>query len=157
MRYDKAQSGKGRNVISPRQIKIIHTLKGVMGMGDEDYRAMLQEFAGVASSKNLTWRQADELIADMQRKTGKQVQEKAEFKTRHNSLAKRPGMATPPQLRKIEAIWVEVSKADGPENRAKALRAFIERVAKVSDLRFLDRTGASAVITALEAMAGRRQ
>jgi phage gp16-like protein len=147
----------GRQPISPRQIKIIHTLKSILVMDEESYRAMLREFAGVASSKSLSWRQADELIADMQGKAGNVSPENAEKRTRHGKLADRPGMATPPQLRKIEAMWSEVTRAEDPESQAKGLRSFLERIAKVSSLRFLDMDGAKKMITALGAMIERRK
>jgi len=146
-----AQNHSGRQPISKQQIRAIHTLKNAAGMDDDTYRAMLREFDGVESSTALTLRQADALIDDLKRKAGQEPRQQRKA-TRHNDLEGRPGMATPPQLRKIEAIWSEVSRAEDPESRAKALRSIVGRIAKVSDLRFLDREGASKVINALEAM-----
>lgn len=146
----KAQAGKG-NPITPLQIKAIHAIKGALGMDDECYRAMLQDVAGATSSKNLSWQQAESVIDDLKRKAGQESWKKGRT-DKYRNLDGRAGMATSAQLRKIEATWDEVSRATDPEQRAKALRAFIFRVAKVSDIRFLDRPGAGKIINALEAM-----
>lgn len=140
--------------VNKQQIKAIHTLKNACGMDDATYRALLLVFGGVESSTALTSRQADALIEDMKLKIGQKpwFRRKAD---RHNDLEGRPGMASAPQLRKIEAIWDDVSRVEDPEQRAKALRSFIFRVAKVSDIRFLNRAGAGKVINALEAMSGK--
>lgn len=141
---------------SGKQIKVIHALKNAIGMDDASYRLLLQELAGVNSSKALTMGQAEELIEDLKVKAGQQAWTRKEG-GRHENLAGRPGMATPAQLRKIEAAWGEVSRAENAEARAKALRTFIQRIAKVSDVRFLDREGAGKVINALEAMKTRER
>jgi len=145
-----------RQPINKQQIKAIHSLKNAIGMDDATYRAMLREFGGVETSTALTSRQADALIEDMKLKIGQKpwFRRKAD---RHVDLEGRPGMATAPQLRKIEASWDDVSRVADPEQRTKALRSFVFRVAKVSDLRFLDRAGAGKVINALEAMSGKRK
>ena len=54
----------------------------------------------------------------------------------------------------IETVWVEVTRAK-PEDQATALRRFIERVAKVSHLKFLTGVAASKVINAMKAMSAR--
>ncbi|QSV44908.1 regulatory protein GemA [Geobacter benzoatilyticus] len=145
----------GRQPITRGQISAIHTLKTRLGMDEESYRALLQEFGGVESSKELSWFQADELIDEMKRKAGQKPQVNHKGK-RHRSLEGRAGMATPAQLRKIEAVWAEVSRVEDPEERAKALRSFVGKIAQVSDLRFLDRRGVAKVIAALTAMQKRR-
>lgn len=145
----------GRQPITRGQISAIHTLKTRLGMDEESYRALLQEFGGVESSKELSWFQADELIDEMKRKAGQEPQVNHKGK-RHRGLEGRAGMATPAQLRKIEAVWAEVSRVEDSEERAKALRSFVGKIARVSDLRFLDRRGVAKVIAALTAMQKRR-
>ncbi len=143
--------------ISAAQIKKLHTLKTALKFDNETYRAALDNAAGVTSSKDLTIQQAAALIDDWQTKATaagvwKTRQPKAK---KFDDLENRRGvvaMATVPQMRMIEAIWGEVSRATEPEARATGLRHFIKRIAKVDSLRFLDREGASAVINALTAM-----
>jgi hypothetical protein len=45
-----------------------------------------------------------------------------------------------------------VSRIEDPKDRRKGLRSFLERVVKISDLRFLDQDGAGKIINALSAM-----
>lgn len=146
----------GNRKISGQQIKAIHALKNALVMDDASYRFLLQESAGVTTSKALTMRQAEALIQDLKCKAGQESWTRNEG-GRHADLDGRSGMATSAQLRKIEATWSEVSRAENEEDRAKALRSFIRRIAKVSDLRFLDRAAAGKVINALEAMKSRKQ
>jgi hypothetical protein len=49
-------------------------------------------------------------------------------------------------------MWQEISRAPEGKERAVALRTFINRIAKVSDLRFLDSDGAGKVLNALKTM-----
>jgi hypothetical protein len=144
----------GSRPVSGQQIKAIHALKNAIGMDDASYRLLLQEFSGVTTSKALTMRQAEALIQDLKCKAGQEAWTRKEG-GRHADLEGRPGMASPAQLHKIEATWDEVSRAEDTEARAKALRSFIQRVAKVSDVRFLNREGAGKVINALKAMKAR--
>lgn len=145
----------GRRPITYGQIRTIHTLKTRLGMDEESYRGLLREFGGVESSKELSWFQADELIDEIKRKAGQEPQANHKGK-RHKGLEGRADMANPAQLRKIEAVWAEVSRVKDPEERTKALRSFIGKIARVSDLRFLDRRGVAKVIAALTAMQKRR-
>jgi hypothetical protein len=144
------------NAITPVQIKKIHALKSAICMDDDTYRYGLDCAYGVTSSKDLNSIQAQDLIVNLEKLALDQgvweKQPKADKRQRFSDMGSRRGMATPPQLRKIEAMWRDTSRIKEPEARTKALRSFLERIAKVSDLRFLDRNGASAVINALTAM-----
>lgn len=150
------QTGKAKGkAITANQCRKIHALKNAMAVKDEDYRAMLQNLFGVESSTALSFHSAGHLIEKMEEiavdmgvwtRKGGAVQ-------RFNELAgRKAGMATPAQLRKIEAVWEEVSRIEEPVARGKGLRVFVERTAKVSDLRFLDQAGATKVINGLTAM-----
>ena len=140
--------------ITAGQIKKIHALKNALGMDDELYRQTLHNYYQAKSSKELNQQQAGELIEVMEATAvqGGVWTRREEKLTRTASLGERPGMASPGQLKKIQAQWNDVSRVEQPEERAKALRHFIERIAKVSDLRFLDATGAGKVLNALKAM-----
>ena len=46
------------NAITPAQVKAVHVFKGKLEMGEEDYRALLQERWGVRTCKDLSKRQA---------------------------------------------------------------------------------------------------
>jgi hypothetical protein len=58
-----SQKQSNRNEpIRPKQIQMIHIAKGQLGLDDDTYRDVLHGMFGVASSKELTAVQADELL-----------------------------------------------------------------------------------------------
>lgn len=143
--------------ITGAQIKMVHALKSALDITDKSHwHEVLYTRFGVISSKELNMEQAGKLIDEMRAKAIEYgVWEQREDKRqRFDNLADRPAMGTPEQLRKIEAQWQDVSRV-APEERGKALRHFITRIAKVSDLRFLDQEGAGKVLNALKAMQNR--
>jgi phage gp16-like protein len=153
MKTYSQQKGRG-NPITPRQIKIIHTIKGTLGMEDEAYRWLLQSMFGATSSKGLTWRQAESLIEDLQGKTGqpsprKEVKQKA---LPFADLDGRPGMASGKQCRMIAAMWSEVSRAESAEAKMQALDRFVKRIAGVDSIRFLKGWQVEKVVKAINEM-----
>ncbi len=140
--------------ITAGQIKKIHALLHATCIDDATYRAMLFNSFRASSSKEMTYFQAESLIQDLEAKAiSAGVWEKRTASKKFEEWGRRRGgMATPPQLRKIEAMWEDVSRAETAEERKSALRSFLMRVAKVSDLRFLDSEAAGKVINALNAM-----
>jgi len=153
--------------ITPAQTKLIHTIKGALKLDDALYRDILHERFRVTSSKELSQIQAASLIDELEikakaagvwesrhRNPGKGAKK---GKAAYADLDNRDNMATAAQLRRITRQWAEVSRAEDAESRKKALRAFVLRVAKVSDVRFLNRDGAGAMIRALTAMQERQE
>ena len=136
------------------QIKKIHALKGALALDDDTYRAMLADAFGVGSSKQLDLWQAGQLIEIVEKAAvanGWQPR-KAQPK-KYSDLSDRcGGMASAEQLRLIEVKWNAVSRAETTDDRRKALRSFVTRIAKVSDLRFLTAECAGKVINALKTM-----
>lgn len=97
-------------------IKVIHTLKGQCGLGDEEvYRGVLQNAYGVRSSKDM---ELGDLI-DFAKKLGyvppKKDKEKAIFKN-----------ATQKQLDTIVGLWEQVARDKSP----LALRNFCDKIIK---------------------------
>ncbi|MBI2354257.1 MAG: regulatory protein GemA [Deltaproteobacteria bacterium] len=146
--------------ITAAQIKRIHATIHALRIDDDTYRLALSQTYGVTTSKDLSMNQARAFIRDLEeiamkveyesqrRHTEQTEKEPARF----SDLANRPGMATPPQLRKIEAMWRDVNIVPEPDARSRALRRFIQRIAGVADMRFLDSQMVSKVICALQAM-----
>ncbi|MBI3584006.1 MAG: regulatory protein GemA [Nitrospinae bacterium] len=144
-------------MITKKQINKIHALKNAMGWDEHGYRATLLYNYGVRTSKDMTWKQADEFSNFLEEKAIKRgVWKKFNGKERFEELKNRPNMATPPQLRMIEAMWKDVSSAGNEKQRREALRGFLRKYFKVSDLRFLDRGTVGKVITALKNMQSRK-
>ena len=141
--------------ITANQCRKIHALKNAMAMTDDEYRALLHGMHGVETCTVLSLHAAGALIEELEGMaiSAEVWKRKEGSRQRFNELSGRSNdMATPAQLRKIEAIWQEVSRVEDPTSRAKALRSFIERTAKVSDLRFLSREGSTKIINALTTM-----
>lgn len=151
--------------ISAAQIKRIHTIIHLLNISDDNYRDALDSRFNVKSCKDLTLQQACTFIDELeklalkarverheaQRSAASQKVEEEKPK-RFDHLDNRPGMASGAQLRKIEAMWQDISIIPEPDARSRALRRFIHRIASVADMRFLDSECAGKVINALNAM-----
>ena len=143
---------------TPGQIKKIHALVSALKIDDDHYRDNLWNRFNTRSSKGLAYFQADQLIDELEAiAVPMGVWKKSAFKQKHEALDGRPGFASVDQLALIEGTWTKVSKMETPELKAKALRGFILKVAGVSDLRFLNKSGAGKVIIALRSMENRRE
>ncbi len=138
--------------INKYQIKKIHTLKGVLAMADETYRAALFEAFGVTTSKDLNSAQAAGMIRYFEKEAiSANAWTRVDPEEKYQKLKGRPDHASPKQLAFIEDLWRQVSRAKA-EARAKALRSFLGRQVGVSDLRFLKSVDAGKVINALKSM-----
>lgn len=151
-------------MITKAQIKKIHTLKSILGLDDDLYREMLLKF-GVSSSNDLSLKDACTLI-DILEVQAIGINKYQKQKVRFDELSNRAEMATPAQLRKIEAMWSEFLKiTDGmrscqmPHEKEvkrstarKSLRKLLRKLYHISDLRFLQREKVSKVLKTIETM-----
>ncbi|NLO92527.1 MAG: DUF1018 domain-containing protein [Elusimicrobia bacterium] len=138
------------NSITSAQIKRIHTLKTLLKTPDAAYRSMLRDFH-VFSSKQLTEDQADTLIWDLQ-KVAEREGVWARPGRKFQQLAGRKGMATPKQLRMIDAMWADVTRTNAPAAKDAALSAFLERFGCHGGLAELEYWQVSKVVNALAVM-----
>lgn len=141
--------------VSTKQISIIHTLTHKLAMDDAAYRQMLNDNFRVNSSKLLTFAQAKILIAKLKNtvspSSSERVQERIEdckTKKKYDDLANRPGyMASPRQLRLIEALWM--TNPAVKEKTELAMNHFIGRIAGVSHIRFVEKRQVNKIINAI--------
>lgn len=129
------------------QIKQIHILKNILGLDDELYLDMLASF-DVYSSKSLTVTEAQifiEILGDKVKTTKNNCHKKYDDWYSRDEI-----MATPPQLRKIEAIWNDISEHTSKKELQKSLRNFIFYHFHISDIRFMTKTKASKIIAIME-------
>ena len=151
--------------ITAAQIKRIHTIVHLLSISDDNYRACLDSRFGVTTSKSLSVHQAHSFITELEKfaldsqnerdkaeRTAARQKMEDERPKRFDNLDNRPGMANGSQLRKIEAMWQDISFIPEAEPRGRALRHFIKRIAGVADLRFLDSQAVGKVINALNAI-----
>lgn len=137
-------------ILHRRQIAVVHIAKDRLRMTDEDYRALLWEAAGVSSSRDLDGAGFRAVMNRFEALGFVAGNPKAP------QYGAREGMATAAQIGAIRAQWR--SWYDGEEEaRAQALRRWMERCYRVSDLRFCDVTTAQKAIEGLKAMNERRR
>lgn len=144
-----------KGTIAPSQIKAIKTVIGKMGMDDEDYRHMLHSrYNGVTSCKELTWRQAEELLEHLngQGKQGRTQSAPTRKDLKYTDMDSRPGFASGSQCRLVDAMWSQVTRAEGEEDAEKALNSFCNRILGVAGLRMVKAWQVEKIVKALEAM-----
>lgn len=132
------------------QLVIIHTLRKVLALSEEVYRDMLKDNFNVSSSKELSVDQAATLIRSLKAHVDGPPGQPPTKKWDH--LTGRPGMASPAQLRLVEAMWKDVSRVKESAPRSEALRAFLEKRFHVKALLWLEASQVQKVIRALKAM-----
>lgn len=138
--------------ITAGQIKKIHTIKSRLGWSDEEYRRFIADW-WVNTSKDLSYEGAVEVIRSMEAEAVKcGVRSAGCGVKRYEELAGRPGMASPRQLRMIEAMWAGVSRVRGQGARAAALRHFLKRLIGVEEMRFIEAVQTHMVIEAMKWM-----
>ena len=131
--------------INKAQTKIIHTLKGKLGLSDSDYRERLGRM-GVKSSKELTFEQAKRFIKRLKRDEAK-CSGKAYAGSSGGS-----GHISRAQMDKIRAMWAEISYLEDPDAREAGLYALVKKLYHVEFLSWLSHSEVSKLIKTLEVM-----
>lgn len=137
---------------TPKQIKHIKMLQKQLEMSDDIYREMLWQY-GAESCKDLTDEKAKHLIATLQvqaKKSGMDVKVSSpSTRWKYNELADRdPKFATPKQLRMLNAMWHSSEKVKHKTD--DAFENFVERIAKVKNLKWLKAYQVSKIKLAIE-------
>lgn len=139
--------------ISKDQIKIIHTLISKIPVSDEDYRAMLGGYS-VSSSKDLSFEDAKEfvdILSKIAEKKGVYVKNGG-GKARFSSMGNRDERAYPAQMRKIEAMWSDVSYMTTAEDKRSALNSFLSRRFGIDRIEWLPRNMVGKVIKSISSI-----
>lgn len=133
------------------QIKKIHALKNILHLDDDLYLDMLMSF-GVQSSKNLTYTEAGIFLEILEEKAVLTTNWEKRDKKYEELGSRDADMATPAQLRMIEAVWRDVCYIDTPAFAKQSLRKFIQNKFKIDDIKFLTKKKAVKVIRAISAI-----
>lgn len=140
---------------TPKQRQDLGFIRKLLGLDEDTYYEMMFNRYGVRSSKELTKLEITEFI-NILRDNAKEAglfKPKASFnKYRYHNMDCRDKMATPAQLRKIESMWFERSRAETREAKTKALRAFIKRIVGKDSMTFITMVDVRKIIKALENM-----
>ena len=149
------------------QKALLHKAKAEIGLDDATYRDMLFNVAAVRSSCDLTQRGFEAVMKHLAERGFKKQHGTHEFtgyvsrkKKWDKAKGNRAGMATTAQLALIETDWDMLRWYWAPKgfgNATLALRAFLQRTAKVSDLHFLSFKGAIQVITVIKKIEAKRK
>jgi len=147
------------------QIRRIHVLKSRLKLDEEDYRAFLSGNFDVESSKELSYRGASEAIKMLEAqlpksRRGEMPRSVAEFGrggAKYESLGRRPGMATPAQLRMIEAMWAEVSVFRDAKRREAALENFLRSKFQRMNVVNIEAELVERIVKALRAMKNQKK
>lgn len=126
---------------TPGQIKLIHTAKSKLGLNDDEYKDILKQMFNVESSKQISVKEAEELMSLFY---GMGFERKS--KTAAGNW--RNGYASPKQIRYIKYLW---KSSPVVRNRsAGALNVFIRRIVKVDEISWLKSDKVPAVIQAIK-------
>lgn len=138
--------------------KVIHTLLSTLGMPDENYRALLWDRYKVNSSKDLSAAQASDLVACLHGLLPAEVRKLYQTPTiapgtrkRHERMGQRDGMATPAQLRMLEAEWVRRSRADSLQEKQAAFITWLGRFG-ITRLEWIPREDVGKILRALQSV-----
>ncbi len=134
------------------QIIKIQAMRKRLGWDDDFYHDFLDDFLHpCASTTHLTECEADVLIGVLQEKAIEAgVWQKPNCK--YSDLKRSAQYATHKQLRYIEALWANVSRADGLDARRAALNAMLRKRFQTGDLMWLKREDVPRVLGMLHAM-----
>jgi len=141
--------------ISKEQIKKIHTLKNIIGLSDEEYGSALESY-GVCTSKELTYKQGDDLIYRLEKLLPKEPKKSKKTKnTKYNNLGVRTNYkgehyATPKQLRLIEALWF--NGANVRTKTQEALLSFVKKITGKNALEWLLLSDVKKVVKAITSL-----
>lgn len=140
--------------LARREIQLIHVARQQTGMDDDTYRAMLHDRFGVASSKDMDWKQRKQLL-DYFKTLG--------FKVRSTGKATGAAKAKPSRAladdgesRKIRSLWILLHELGAVRNPSEeALAVYVKRLTKVDALQWVNGEQAKTLIETLKKWAMR--
>lgn len=121
----------------------IHMGKKALALRDEDYRAILDRIAGVASSAQMTDAGADAVLAEFARLGW----------VANKRFAGKP--ASKPGVRLIFGLWSELGRLGAVTPTRAALCAFVERQTGIANPEWLSAAEVNKVVEGLKAMVRR--
>jgi len=124
------------------KFSIFHVAKKQLGLGDEEYRAILSG-AGLTSSKDIKTDAQFNIVMSAFQQLG--FKSTTRWNGRRPTVSGIPGMISKRQEYYIKGLWVLASRFKDEAS----LRKIIKRIGKVDDISFLSKRSASAIILAL--------
>ncbi|MCD8025333.1 MAG: regulatory protein GemA [Candidatus Gastranaerophilales bacterium] len=133
---------------SAKQRQLIGFLRKQLKIDADIYYDILSSY-NVESSKDLSYQDAEEILSKLKKEAIKQgvYTPKTNYE-KYGTMYGRFGMGTPKQLRKIEAMWMNISN----QKTENSMNKFIYRITGKQRLNFLTQMDVRKVIKALETM-----
>ena len=130
-------------------VRTLHYLAHRHGMTDEQYRDMLKDRYGVASSLQLNQLQARSLCSDLS-KTLPRTEPKRKKAGRFDELAGRDSnYATPKQLRMLEAAFVQRSFMETLEQKQAAFAVFVKNHFGIAGVAWIEQHDVGKILKAI--------
>jgi hypothetical protein len=128
------------------RLALIHLARKDRGLDEVAYRALLAGVAGVESSAKIETEEQFRAVMDAFSSLGfaRKPATRKRMPLREGEVPDRSS-ASRKQLYYIKGLWELASRARDEQS----LRAMVKRIGKVDDIRFLERSAASALILAL--------
>lgn len=137
-------------MLAADKLKVLQTAASKLGWRDDGvYYDILRAYGNVSSAKKLSEAGFSKIMAHAKKCGFRALVGRAKY----DSLGNRPGMATPKQLRLIEAFWRKAAR--NPSDAA--LRAFLKRRFNIEAMRFVTEEDVTPIRMALCAMNQRRE
>lgn len=125
--------------IREREIRLIHVAKRELQLDDDTYRSMLWSIARVKSSKDLDFTGRKKVL-DHLKARGFKVKSSPANKNAHDA-----------EYRKVRVLWTKLHAAGAVEHDSDdAVRAYVKRMTKVDDFKFLNSSQSRTVIEGLK-------
>ena len=132
-------------------------MRKLLGINEDTYREILFQYNGAESSKDLSVYDANILLNQLRDKAKEAGLFDPKASTtmkqyKYNNLGWRANRATPAQLRKIEAMWFDVSYAKNDEARQKGLNTMVKKITGKDNINFITANDVKKVIKAITEM-----
>ena len=132
-----------------KQLALLHVARRDLALTDDDWRGILRQTAGVASSRDLDAGGVDAVLHHLEA-----LGFEPQLAPRGKDYGWRTGMASPKQVSFIRALWHQYTDGQGDD---RSLGKWLDRTIKVSDIKFVTYRDAGRAITALLAMVRRSE
>ncbi len=142
--------------LSPALITRIKMLQKQAGIGEDDYRALLLGY-GVTSCKELMQTDARLLIGFLERVATPVKSVVTVRKMKYDDLGHRQDMATPRQLRMLEAMWKDVSYQTTVAKCHEAWLVFLKNKFDRISPEHIERELVQRIVKTLQAMKYQKQ
>ena len=140
-------------VLPPMLIRRVKTLQGLARISEDDYRALLDGY-GASSCKELSITDARH-VCDFLQKLVDAIPEKKQFRKAkpYSELRGRSAdMATPKQLRMLEAMWMSVTWQTNRKAALEAYHTFLKNKFNLLTPEWIERDKVSNIKRTLDAM-----